>query len=113
MPSIIILVIFLGFSIAFLTYFIIKSIISPKKPSSMIQLYKQGKYSAAAKTAKQIMIKDPKSIDAHYCLGLSYIAEGKSELGLMELKTVNHIGIFTNFCTEKTGISPDVPIDIP
>ncbi len=101
MPTIIILIIFFGLAIAFLAYFIIKSIISPKKTSSMITLLKQGKYNASGKIAKQIIAKEPKNTDAHYCLGLSYAAEGKSELGLMEFKTVNQIGIFTKYCTEK------------
>ena len=101
MSPIIILIIFLGFSIALLAYFIIKSVISPKKAANMIKLYKDAKYNATIKASKQLLVNDPNNVDAHYCIGLSYSKEGKSELALMELKTINQIGSFTNFCTEK------------
>ncbi len=50
--------------------------------------------------AKKIIARDPRNSDVHYFLGLAYLADGKPELGMMELRTVNQIGQFGQYCPE-------------
>lgn len=94
MPIIIALIIILGIGIGFFTFFLIKSIIAPKQVASLQNGLRQGKPNAVVRQAKQLIAKEPKNAEAHYYLGLAYQALDKPELALMELKTVNQIGIF-------------------
>jgi tetratricopeptide (TPR) repeat protein len=101
MPLIIILIIILGASIGIVAYFLIKSIIAPKKMETLFKNLEQGKSGAVTRTAKQILAKNPKNLDAHYLLGMAYLKQNKPELALMELKTVNQIGVFDGYTQEK------------
>ena len=100
MQFVFIIIIFLGIVVGVITYFLIKSFIAPRRVASLENLYKHGKYSQAVKIAKAILAREPRNPDAHYFLGLSYLADGKHELALMELKTVNQIGEFSKSCPE-------------
>lgn len=100
MPLMIIAIIILGVGIGFLAFFLIRSIIIPQKIATLENLVKQNKTAAAIRLARKMIAKDPRNVDAHYFLGLAYLAENKPELALMELKTVNSIGQFTEFCRE-------------
>jgi len=100
MQFVVIIIIFLGIGVGVITFFLVKSFISPRRLASLGNLYKQGKYSQAVKTAKSILAREPRNAEAHYFLGLSYLADGKYELALMELKTVNQLSEFTKACPE-------------
>mgnify|MGYP000235856335 CR=1 FL=1 len=100
MPLMIIAIIILGAGIGFLAFFLIRSIIIPQKIATLENLVKQNKTAAAIRLARKMIAKDPRNVDAHYLLGLAYLADNKPELALMELKTVNSIGQFTEFCRE-------------
>lgn len=102
MPAIVFIIIFLGIGVGVITFFLVKSFIAPRRVASLENLYKQGKYSQAVKTAKAILAREPRNSEAHYFLGLAYLADGKYELALMELKTVNQIGEFSKACPETT-----------
>jgi len=91
----------LGLVIAAVIFFAIKSALAPKKISTLSDLVKAGKGAAAIKMAKAILARDPRNPEAHYFLGLAYLADGKAELALMELKTVNQIGLFQGRLVEK------------
>jgi len=91
----------LGLVIASVIFFAVKNALAPKKISTLSELVKAGKGVAAIKMAKAILAKDPRNPEAHYFLGLAYLADGKAELALMELKTVNQIGIFQGRLVEK------------
>jgi len=91
----------LGLVIASVIFFAIKTALAPKKISTLSDLVKAGKGSAAIKMAKLILAKDPRNPEAHYFLGLAYLSDGKAELALMELKTVNQIGLFQGLLVEK------------
>lgn len=80
--------------IGFLAFFVIKSIAQPKKLDSIEKLIKQQKFSAAEKTAKAIIAKDPRDFRAHYFLGKAYLMDKKNELALMEYKLVAQNAIF-------------------
>ena len=100
MPALIILIIILGAVIGLITFFLIKSILAPQKIATLATLVKQNKNTAAIRTAKKIIARDPRNPEAHYLLGLAYLADGKPELAMIELRTVNQISIFTNLCPE-------------
>lgn len=72
----------------------LKSVMQPKKISSVAKLIKQQKYQAAQKMAKSMIAKNPRNYVAHYYLGKAYLADRKNELALMEFKTVNQNAIF-------------------
>ncbi len=102
MPLIIILIIILGASIGIIAYFLIKSIITPKKMETLFKQLDQGKGNNVIRMTKQLLAKQPKNVDAHYLLGMAYLQQNKPELALMELKTVNQIGIFEGYTKEQT-----------
>ena len=95
-----ILIVLLGCIIGVVTIFIVKSVVAPKKLATLASYVKQSKTSNAIRVGKQILTKEPRNGEAHYLLGLAYIAEGKPELAIMEFKRVNQIGNFGSFCPE-------------
>ncbi len=100
MSSFVILIIILGTVFGILTFFIVKSFISPRRIETLNELLKKKRYTQVVKTAKRLLVNDTHSIDLHYLLGMAYLGDGKAELALMELKKINQIGQFTNFCRE-------------
>ncbi|MGI5173938.1 tetratricopeptide repeat protein [Treponema sp. OMZ 840] len=90
----IILICVLGVGACFLAFFLIKSFVVPKKIESIQRLLKQGKTTAAIKTAKAIIASDSRDYKAHYYLGKAYLADNKPELALMEFKTVGQNAVF-------------------
>jgi tetratricopeptide (TPR) repeat protein len=98
--GIIVLIIILGVVVGFVTFLVVKSVIKPKQVSTLAQLVKQNRNSQAVRVAKKIIGDDPRNADAHYLLGLAYLADDKPELALMEFKTVNQIGQFGKYARE-------------
>ena len=90
----IILIFVLAAAVFLLLFFVVKSVVSPKKIESLQKLIKQGKSSSAIKNAKAIIQKDPQNYLAHYYLGKAYLKDNKSELALMELKYVDQHAVF-------------------
>lgn len=100
MPTVFVPVIIVGIVAAVMIGFIIKNVFAPKKIANLANYVKQGKYSAAAKTAKLLLQKEPRNPELHYLLGQAYLKDGKPELALMEFKTVNDIGQFGGYVPE-------------
>ena len=100
MNSIIIIIIVVAVVLTALTIFIIRRLFSPRKVTTIQTFLKQGKISQATRVAKQIIAREPRNPDAHFLLSQAYIEAQKPELALMELKTVNNLGIFTPLCPE-------------
>ncbi|MFW6312420.1 MAG: tetratricopeptide repeat protein [Spirochaetota bacterium] len=98
--GLIIAIIILGIAIAVVAFFLLRSILVPKRVGSLQALLNQNKTQAVIKAAKQLVAKDARNADAHYLLGLAYDRENKQELALMELKTVNQIGNFDGIVDE-------------
>ena len=67
---------------------------SSKHIDGIKKLISQGKNSQAIKQAKAMLAKSPDDYIAHYYLGKAYLADNRSELALMEYKTVNQTAIF-------------------
>ncbi len=80
--------------VAVMSVLIARAVVSPKKIDTVKRLLKQGKVQAASKLAKQLIAKDPRDFHAHYYLGKAYLADNRSELALMEYKTVNENALF-------------------
>jgi tetratricopeptide (TPR) repeat protein len=91
MAEALVVIIFLG--IGLLIFLIVKILVEPKDIGSLSQLIKEGKTKTVIKSALAIIAKRPSNAEAHYYLGLAYIAEQRHELGFIELKTVNQLGI--------------------
>jgi len=92
--GLIIVIIVLGLGIGVATFFIVRNLVAPKKIARVQDLLKQKKYGAAAKMAKQLLVKEPRNPETHYLLGRAYMLDSKPELALMEFRTVNEIGNF-------------------
>jgi tetratricopeptide (TPR) repeat protein len=88
-----VVIIVLVVGVGFLAFFLVKSIIVPKRVEALEGLIKRGKTQTAIKTAKRIVTNDPKNVEAHYYLGLAYRGENKDELAFIEFKAVNQLGI--------------------
>ena len=82
------------FVVGFLFLIVFKSIAAPKHIDGIKKLISQGKNSQAIKQAKAMLAKSPDDYIAHYYLGKAYLADNRSELALMEYKTVNQTAIF-------------------
>lgn len=98
--STIIFIIFLTSGVGLLLFFVIKSVVSPKKIEGIQRLLKQGKTASAIKLAKTLIQKDPQDYLARYWLGRAYLKDGKSELALMELKYVDQHAVFDENLSE-------------
>ena len=95
------IIIILGAGVAILMVFIIRSFIAPQKIASIEKLLQTGKYTAAIKGARALISKNPRDTEARYILGKAYLADGKSELALMEFKTVDSTAIFSKTIPEN------------
>lgn len=102
MPVVVIVSIILGVLVIVFTVLVVRSIISPRKVGSLAEQYKKGNYSGVIRSARRILTKDARNPDAHYFLGLAYMAQNKEELALMEFKTVNSIGDFSGHVPEAS-----------
>lgn len=87
-------IVFFGAIVIILFIIALKNVASPKKIDGIQRLLKQGKVQQAIKASKNLVQKKPKDYLAHYYLGRAYLADGKNELALMELKYVDQNGIF-------------------
>ena len=94
MSFIVVLIIILGAGIGFLSWFIIRLVTTPRQTKAISEQLKQGKIPAVLRAAKALIAKDPRNGVAHWFLAQAYLADGKPELALMELKAVNQIGQF-------------------
>lgn len=94
------LTIILGAAVGLITFFVIRSILSPRRITVLANLVEQQKYSDAIRAARPILARNPRDPQAHYLLGEAYLGEDKPELALMEFKTVNEIGHFEGIVSE-------------
>ena len=94
MSFVIILILILGVVIGFLSWFIIRMVKTPHQAKAVADQLKQGRIPAAVRSSKAMIAKDPRNATARWLLGQAYLADGKPELALMELKAVNQISQF-------------------
>ncbi|OQY34045.1 MAG: restriction endonuclease [Spirochaetaceae bacterium 4572_59] len=101
MSIIVILIIIFGTALSVFLFFIIRSFVLPKRVKNLADLVAAGKSSQAIRMAKQILAKEPRNSEAHYLLAKAYNLDGKPELALMEMKTVNNLNDFRGYCKEQ------------
>lgn len=94
MTFIVVFILILGVVIGFLSWFIVRMVAAPRQTKAIADQLKQGKVTQAVRSAKALIAKDPRNGEAHWFLGQAYLADGKPELALMELKSVNQIAQF-------------------
>jgi tetratricopeptide (TPR) repeat protein len=112
MSSTFVIIIFtLGVGVAVLLVFLVRSILTPKKIAGIEKLIANGKHAQAIRVAKSIISRNPRDADARYMLGKAYLADGKSELALMEFKAVNATAIFSK--SVQRPISEDYSTVVP
>jgi tetratricopeptide (TPR) repeat protein len=87
------LIIVLAVGIGFLSIFVIRMILSPRRAESLGVLIKQGKTGIAIRSAKKLIARDSKNAEAHYYLGLAYHAEKKEDDAYREFKLLNQLSI--------------------
>ncbi|WP_027727727.1 tetratricopeptide repeat protein [Treponema sp. C6A8] len=92
--TVVILIVILLLVVGGLGIVVAKSIMAPHKLDNVPRLLRQGKTQTAIKMCKQIVSKEPKNFQAHYYLGKAYLKENRTELALMEYKTVNDNALF-------------------
>ena len=95
------LIIIIGAILAVFITFMVRAVLAPKKLTSLDNMLKQGKYPQVSRMAKQMIAKDDRNVELHYILALSYIAQNKAEVALMELKKINNLGTFGGLCSES------------
>ncbi|MBF9016836.1 MULTISPECIES: tetratricopeptide repeat protein [unclassified Oceanispirochaeta] len=101
MSIIIILIIIFGTGLSVAIFFVVKSVMAPKRVTTLADFVKQNKNAQAVRMAKQILAKEPRNSEAHYLLAKALEQDGKAELALMELKTVGNINDFKGYCKEN------------
>jgi len=95
-----IIIFILGTCVTTLLVFLIKSFLGPKKIAHIENLLSSGRTAPAIRLTKAIIRRNPRDTEARYLLGRAYLADGKQELALMELKAVNSTAIFSKSIPE-------------
>mgnify|MGYP000864376635 CR=1 FL=1 len=94
-PMFIGIILILGTGVAVLLVFLVKSFLVPHKIAGIEKLIASGKAPQAIRQARALITRNPRDAEAHYLLGKAYLVDGKAELALMELKTVNATALFS------------------
>jgi tetratricopeptide (TPR) repeat protein len=94
MSFIIVVILILGVGVGALSIFIVRMLASPRQSKAIAEALKQGRTAVVVRSAKALIAKNPRNAAAHWFLAQAYQADGKPELALMELKTLNQIGQF-------------------
>ncbi len=100
MSGFIILIIIVGTGLGALTIFAVRRVLRPRMVAGIQRLLESGRIPSAIRLAKQVLAREPRNPDAHFLLAEAYAADGKAELALMELKIINQIGSFGEYCRE-------------
>ncbi|MDR0629359.1 MAG: tetratricopeptide repeat protein [Treponema sp.] len=77
----------------FLLFFAVKYLVAPSRIETLAKLLKEGNTRGVIKSARAIIAKQPKNAEAHYYLGMAYLAENRTSAALIELKLVSQLGI--------------------
>jgi tetratricopeptide (TPR) repeat protein len=94
MSFIIVVILILGVGVGALSILIVRMVSSPRQSKAIEEALKQGRSAVVVRSAKALIAKNPRNAPAHWYLAQAYQADGKPELALMELKTLNQIGQF-------------------
>jgi tetratricopeptide (TPR) repeat protein len=87
------IIIVLAAGVGFLAFYLIKSILIPKRAAAAEGYLNKNKNLQAIKAGKAAVEKDPKDAEAHYYLGKALLAENRTDQALREFKSVSRLGI--------------------
>ncbi|MDR0721471.1 MAG: tetratricopeptide repeat protein [Treponema sp.] len=76
-----------------LIFFAVKYLVAPKRIELLAKLLQEGNTQGVIKAAMAIIAKQPQNVEAHYYLGMAYLAENRASLALIELKLVSQMGV--------------------
>ncbi|MCL2129025.1 MAG: tetratricopeptide repeat protein [Treponema sp.] len=88
-----VIIIVLIVSIGFLLFFIVNTIILPKRAAKAADKMDRNRRYKTIRMAKSMIEKDPQNAEAHYLLGKAYLADKREEQALREFKSVSRLGI--------------------
>ena len=88
-----VIIIILLVGIGFLLAFIVRKIILPRRAAAVADKLDKSKRLQAIRTAKAMIEKDPKNVEAHYLLGKAYLADKREEQAFREFRSANRLGI--------------------
>jgi len=89
----VVIIIVLSIAICVLLVFLVKNVIIPMRAANAKNQQQKTRNLQAMRSAKAILEKDPKNVEAHYLLGKAYLADGRNEQALREFRTVSRLGI--------------------
>jgi tetratricopeptide (TPR) repeat protein len=87
------IIIVLAAGVGFLAFYLIKTILLPRRAAAAEGYLSKNKNLQAIKAGKAAVEKDPKDAEAHYYLGKALLAENRTEQALREFKSVSRLGI--------------------
>jgi tetratricopeptide (TPR) repeat protein len=93
MNLIIATIIVLAVGVGFLAFYLIKTILLPRRAAAAESYLNKNKNLQAIKAGKAAVEKDPKDAEAHYYLGKALLAENRTEQALREFKSVSRLGV--------------------
>jgi tetratricopeptide (TPR) repeat protein len=76
-----------------LIFFMVKYMVVPKRIEILPKLLAEGNLQGVIKSALAIIARQPTSVEAHYYLGMAYLAEKRYSTALIELKFVSQMGV--------------------
>jgi tetratricopeptide (TPR) repeat protein len=97
----IVIIIVLVTGIGLLAFYLIKTQFTMGKEDSLAGLIKSGKLQKVVSSARSIIGKDDRKVEARYYLGLAYFLQNRRDLAYREYKIVNQIGIAGKLVPEE------------
>ncbi len=100
MAVVLIPILIVGSGLLVLTVFILRSVLRPRRIESIQELLRQGKAPLAARAARSLLSRDSRNVDARFLLAQALETDGKADLALEEIETINKAGRFGEHATE-------------
>ncbi|HUT65962.1 MAG TPA: tetratricopeptide repeat protein [Spirochaetota bacterium] len=94
-------VVFGSAGFAVFTFFLLKTVISPKKLRRLESLIADNNIKAAIRQAKTFLVRNERNPDAHWWLGECYRTENRPDLAIVEYRYITNAGSFTGTATQR------------
>jgi tetratricopeptide (TPR) repeat protein len=94
-------IVFGGAGFAVFIFFLMKTVISPKKLRYIEYAIQNNNIKAAIRQAKQLLSKNERNPDAHFLLGECYSAEKRPDLAVTEYRYITNTGNFSGLATQR------------